>query len=288
MTWIKMRKDLKGDPAVLWMSEQLDVRPEVIVGYLHAFWCWCDDQLYDGNASGVTAKAIGNHLALPGFPELLIKVGWLEVSDGDFPVLTIPNFEVHMSESAKKRAQNAQRQAKHKVTQKSQKSNARCVTREEKSREEIKPPPPPRDGGAFQSAGDKEDPADAAQALQANEVIAHYIACNPSQQRTNELTQRVIALMPPFDRDAMVQAIDGAALEREPVNGRQLFRDGDSVAKYRMKKQAADLAKATPVSEQFELWRYQWVKDAREAGKPEDEITAHVQAQAEKTGVAVT
>ncbi|MGI9507635.1 MAG: hypothetical protein ACR2RE_31735 [Geminicoccaceae bacterium] len=109
--WIKMREDLFEDPAVLWMAQRLGVRPETVVGYCHRFWGLVSRQTLDGCLPGVSLLSLGNVIALPGFPELLVEAGWLEYddSDPDRPVVTIPKFERHLSESAKKRALTAEK-----------------------------------------------------------------------------------------------------------------------------------------------------------------------------------
>ena len=108
--WIPMRKDLAGDPAVIWMANRLEVRTEVVVGYLHKFWSWCDDQMENGECHGVSLRALGDVLALPTFPEMLVRVGWLKIDDdGEFPMLSIPNHDHWLSRSAKRRLKETRR-----------------------------------------------------------------------------------------------------------------------------------------------------------------------------------
>jgi len=137
--WIKMRLDLMEDPAVMEMADRLGVREETVVGYCHAFWSWVSRQCHAESVTGVTLLSLGRRLNLPGFPELLCDVGWLEYDDtGDKPVIRIPNFDRHLSESAKKRAlsTNRQRNKRSDVTQVSRSERDKSVTREEKKREE--------------------------------------------------------------------------------------------------------------------------------------------------------
>lgn len=102
--WIPMRLDLMEDPAVMQMAHELGVRDEVVVGYCHAFWCWVSRQMSDGCLTGVPLLSIERRLNLPGFLDMLCKVGWLEYDDaGPEPILRIPNFDRWLSESAKKR-----------------------------------------------------------------------------------------------------------------------------------------------------------------------------------------
>ncbi len=137
--WIKMRIDLMEDPAVMQMAEAMGVREEAVVGYCHALWSWVSRQCHTESVTGVTLESLGRRIALPGFPELMCDVGWLEYDDaGELPVIRIPNWDRHLSQSAKKRANDATRQAKRRksVTKMSQPKRDASVTREEKRREE--------------------------------------------------------------------------------------------------------------------------------------------------------
>jgi len=137
--WIKMRIDLMEDPAVMQMADELGIREEAIVGYCHALWSWVSRQCHADTVTGVTLASLGRRINLPGFPELMCDVGWLEYDEsGDRPVIRIPNWDRHLSQSAKKRANDANRQASRRksVTQASRSTCDNSVTREEKRREE--------------------------------------------------------------------------------------------------------------------------------------------------------
>lgn len=137
--WIKMRTDLADDPAVIVLSESCGLDPDTVVGKLHRLWSWADKHTADGNAVGVTYAFLDRYLSVPGFAEIMEQVGWL-TTDG--AVLTIPNFDKHNGQSAKKRCLTAQRKAKCVE----RKGNARSVTktfpREEKRRDSNTPLPP--------------------------------------------------------------------------------------------------------------------------------------------------
>jgi hypothetical protein len=106
MAWIKMRTDLHRDPAVIQLSEKFGWQEHVIVGLLHKIWSWADEQLIDGNACGVTKAFLDRYINVDGFADALVHVGWLQANAQG---LHFPNFEVHMSETAKKRATTAKR-----------------------------------------------------------------------------------------------------------------------------------------------------------------------------------
>ena len=125
--WIKMRANLRHDPAVIGIAHNLDSTENEVVGLLHSFWSWVDQHSRDGAIPGVTLAWIDRFTESDGFAQALMDVGWLNGSDGD---LTVPNFERHNGSSAKKRAQATVRK------QKSRSERDKSVTREEKSREE--------------------------------------------------------------------------------------------------------------------------------------------------------
>lgn len=134
--WIKMREDLYEDPAVLFIAQRLQTRPEHVVGYCHKFWCWVSRQCRDGIVTGVPILSLGSVLGMPGFAELLCEVGWLEYDDSvpEMPVIRIPKFERHLSQGAKARALAAEKKRLQRVPFLSQNCPRDLGTREEKRR----------------------------------------------------------------------------------------------------------------------------------------------------------
>lgn len=104
--WIKMRTDLAEDPAVIGIADELDMDEDAVVGKLHRLWSWADRQLSDGNARSVTEKWVDRYVNAPGFARAMAKQGWLVI---DSAGVTFPNFERHMSQTAKKRALTRER-----------------------------------------------------------------------------------------------------------------------------------------------------------------------------------
>ena len=154
MAWIKMRTDLIGDPRVIQLSNLLGIDEVTVIGHLYAFWAWADSHIVadgssDGHAIGVTPDWLDAHLRCPGFSQAMIDVEWVTFKSGGG--ITIPDFDVHMSESAKTRGLASERKRRQRagVTQVSRKSCDKSVTRGDKIREDnIKPPyNPPRTGG---------------------------------------------------------------------------------------------------------------------------------------------
>lgn len=169
--WLKVEKATPRKPEVLLLSVALNIHPDHAFGVCFRFWSWCDDQVSDGKINGLSESLIDATVDRPGFAQALISIGWLKVREGS---LLIPNFDRHLSHSAKTRAEAAIRKRKTRtkpVTQMSQK-NVTSVTESmdknvtiEKRREEKKEDIPlspfeqiinPTNGGTFLSHHDNE------------------------------------------------------------------------------------------------------------------------------------
>ena len=140
--WIKMRTALAHDPAVIAIALDLDKSEFEIVGMLHHIWSWADSQSQDGHIKRVTEKWLDRFVHCDGFSKSLESAKWLVISSEG---IEFPNFGKHNGESAKKRAEAAERQRlsrelkdKKGVTDMSHKTCDESVTREEKRREENK------------------------------------------------------------------------------------------------------------------------------------------------------
>ncbi len=96
-----MRVDLDGDPAVISTAAKVGKDTLWVVGALHRFWSWADQQTRDGNARGVTLSWLDAHVGSSGFAQALCDSGWLVV---DSSGMTIPKFDKHNGFSGKKRA----------------------------------------------------------------------------------------------------------------------------------------------------------------------------------------
>jgi len=134
--WIKLQKDTPDKPEVLAIAARMNLDPDAVVGKLVRIWSWFDTHTIDGNANSVTFALLDRLAGVTGFAEQMTFVGWL---DQKGHLLTLPNFEYHNGETAKKRALGKNRQNKHRNTDESNaNSNAPSVTKElsEKRREE--------------------------------------------------------------------------------------------------------------------------------------------------------
>ncbi|MDN3809606.1 DNA replication domain protein [Klebsiella aerogenes] len=144
--WIKMRADLHTHPKVVRMASALKADRLRIVGGLHSAWCLFDVHSVDGFLDGYSPETLDDLIGFPGFARAMMAVGWLE-EDGES--LVMPRFEAHNGQSAKRRAQDADRKrVKRNVVKMSASEADEIRTREEKRREDIKdidPPNPPRE-----------------------------------------------------------------------------------------------------------------------------------------------
>ncbi len=131
--WIKMRVGLHTHPKVVRMASASKADRLRIVGALHAAWCLFDAHSVDGVLDGYTAEIVDELIGFPGFAAAMISVGWLE-ENGES--LVMPGFSEHNGQSAKRRAQDADRKKNVRKASASQADKMR--TREEKRREDIK------------------------------------------------------------------------------------------------------------------------------------------------------
>lgn len=130
--WIKLQKDTPDKPEVLAIASRLGIDPDAVTGKLIRIWSWFDTHTTNGNASSVTYAFLDRITGVTGFAEQVALVGWLEQNGHE---LTLPNFDFHNGETAKKRAMGKNRTEKHRGNAE---SNADSVTKTspEKRREE--------------------------------------------------------------------------------------------------------------------------------------------------------
>lgn len=99
--WIKVEKVTPRKREVLIIAGKLKIHPDHAFGLCFRFWSWCDDNLSDRYASGVTEALLDQLLGYDGFATAAVDVGWLLSRNGS---IEVPNFDRHLSQSAKKRA----------------------------------------------------------------------------------------------------------------------------------------------------------------------------------------
>jgi hypothetical protein len=115
------------------------------LGAVVRFWVWADSNTVDGVVDGVAPTDVDAVLSCPGLCRGLETVGWL-VIDNKKERITIPKFERHNGESAKKRALSSERQARWRANSVDAAVDAAPPTREEKRREDKKETSAPKNG----------------------------------------------------------------------------------------------------------------------------------------------
>lgn len=141
--WIKMGKDLLTHPKVVRMASALNADRLRTVGGLFAVWCLFDTHSTDGQLSGYTPKVVDELTGFPGLADAMTSVGWLESDESG---VVLPDFSEHNGQSAKRRAQEADRKRMERNASASDADKKR--TREEKRREEVIPPATTAGAGA--------------------------------------------------------------------------------------------------------------------------------------------
>ena len=139
--WIKMRVDLPTHPKVVRMASACKADRLRVVGGLLSVWSLFDVHSAGGQLEGYSPEVLDETIGFPGFSHAMISVGWLEF---DGSSLWMPRFEDHNGQSAKKRAQDADRKRNDRNSSAPEADKKR--TREEKRREEEKNPHSPRSG----------------------------------------------------------------------------------------------------------------------------------------------
>jgi len=107
--WIKMRTNLWDDPRVASLCDALSCDEARVCGGLFRLWSLADTHSTDGRLQ-YSAAAVNRKVGIDGFAEAMQDVGWLTSVDG---LMTLPRFDEHNGRSAKRRAQEAMRSAKH-------------------------------------------------------------------------------------------------------------------------------------------------------------------------------
>lgn len=149
--WIKVRNDLHTHPKVVRMSSALNADRLRIVGGLHAVWCLFDVHSNDGSLSGYSAQVVDSLIGFDGFSAAMSAVKWLNIDENG---LSLPEFDEHNGQSAKRRATETKRKrlerdqelelGKENVQRKVSASDAdKKRSREEKRREEVNTDKPP-------------------------------------------------------------------------------------------------------------------------------------------------
>ena len=137
--WAKVELNTPDKPEVWQIADALDIDPDAAFGKVFRVWAWFDEHTEDGNAPSVTKRLLDRQVGVTGFCDAMLQAGWMVEKEG---FISLPNFDKHNGNTAKKRANTNARVAKHRASSSSKACNApsvtKSVTREEKRREDIK------------------------------------------------------------------------------------------------------------------------------------------------------
>ena len=148
--WIKARKNLREDPAVIAMSCATGLEEDHVVGKLVRLWAWADDQTVDGLVPAVTEEWIDRHLGVNGFAAAMSKAGWLQCTAAG---VEFPNFDRHNGVSAKRRALDAARKRQSRSAK--QPDQKRTTNGQGKDKTETVAFPPPLNTQRFAEVWEK-------------------------------------------------------------------------------------------------------------------------------------
>ena len=108
-----MRMGLRTHPKVVRIASALKADRYRVIGALHAVWCLADEHTADGILDGYSMETLDESINWPGFSQAMKDVDWLEVNGKG---LLIPRFDEHNGVSAKRRALDAERKRRDRVS----------------------------------------------------------------------------------------------------------------------------------------------------------------------------
>jgi hypothetical protein len=108
--WIKIEHGLPSKPEVMQMATILGIDEMAVVGHLVCFWSWVSTNLSLNCPLAIgTKRGLDRVANRDGFVDAMVSVGWLtEVEPGKYE---IPNYDHHLSKSAKTRANEQKKKA---------------------------------------------------------------------------------------------------------------------------------------------------------------------------------
>ena len=105
--WIPWTRGLPLKPEIAHLARLLNISRYEATCRCMAVWEWADENTVDGNARNALPALLDDVAGVTGFGHAMLQVGWLQAdSDG----LIFPNWDRWNTNSAKKRAQNRERQ----------------------------------------------------------------------------------------------------------------------------------------------------------------------------------
>lgn len=123
--WLKLEITTPDKPEIFELASRLMIDDnDTVLGKVIRVWLWFDQHTEEGHAPRVTKMFLDRVTGVKGFCDALVAVGWMEES-GD--KISLPKFDRHNGETAKRRAENNRRKARSRA--KSQNSDDKCHTK---------------------------------------------------------------------------------------------------------------------------------------------------------------
>lgn len=161
MSWIKVRENLRRDPAVVRIASRLSVTTRHAVGALVDVWSWAGALTADGDLPMATAELLDEVAGSSGFAAAMAEAGWLVVTPEG---LVFPHWDRHNSDQAKERAMSAERQRKVRASRKAvtdvtdsrdaERDQRRGEEKREENTEGLRPSVAPAGAGTAGGAGE--------------------------------------------------------------------------------------------------------------------------------------
>jgi hypothetical protein len=158
MSWIKMRNDLWDDPRITRLANLLNeanlrdasvtvplrlslgnATPAFVIGLCYRLWSVADQYTTDGRFDGLTLEDIDNKVGFVGFAQSMVEIGWLHQ---DAQGVGITRFSDHNGQSAKSRAQAADRMRALRIRDSSSVTTASPEKDKSKRKRKTSPPTP--------------------------------------------------------------------------------------------------------------------------------------------------
>lgn len=108
-TWIKLRTNIYTDARIERIARKLKTDNFAIIGRLGLLWSNADEHSCDGKIKGLTEEILDSWVGMDGFSKELVSLGWIAFNEHG---ATIPRFDEHNGQSAKRRAEDSARKAK--------------------------------------------------------------------------------------------------------------------------------------------------------------------------------
>ena len=124
--WIKVRKKLPDDPNVRAIARECEISVAETFLVLFRLWSWADTHSVDGKDLTIQPQEIDEMFGVRNLSHALARTNWLSVENGH---IVIPNFDVHLSQSAKRRAIESKRKAVYRKKKTGSRASAKCPTK---------------------------------------------------------------------------------------------------------------------------------------------------------------